>query len=36
VGWNSDKSAYEYTMAEYLRVSGLYWCVCVWETLRDT
>ena len=34
VGWNSDKSAYEYTMAEYLRVSGLYWFVPVSVCVR--
>eukprot|EP00043_Microstomoeca_roanoka_P022833 m.257174 g.257174 ORF g.257174 m.257174 type:complete len:329 (-) comp23872_c0_seq1:184-1170(-) len=31
--WNKSKSEFEYIMSEYLRMSGLYWCITALELL---
>jgi len=31
-----DRSSYEYVMAEYLRMSGMYWCLAALDVLNET
>lgn len=32
--WEADKGGYEYVMSEYLRMSGLYWCLTAMDLMH--
>jgi len=34
LGYGRDKDSYEYVMAEYLRMSGLYWCLAALDLMN--